>query len=104
MHATTQDITAHKIEMASDAIKAENNRRRKLNKKKSHIKLPDGRTFVANPMPMLRPSYQEVGTRRAIDKYGYKGKVIASKKFLVGRLGHLCQVMRDNDIAYPWRD
>jgi hypothetical protein len=104
MRHSTQEITTHKIEMASGAICAENARRKKFNKKRPVKHDANGMEYIAKRMPMLSPTYQEIGTRMSYDMHGNKGKIAQSKKFLVGKLGRLCQVMRDNNIAYPWRD
>jgi hypothetical protein len=91
-----QGITATKIELAAAAIVEENKRRKKFNKGMWRKK-------DTPQLPMLRPSHARIYTRRARDEHGGSSGVMASNKYLCGRLSELCKVMREAGIRYPWR-
>lgn len=91
-----QGITATKIELAVQAIAEENKRRKKYNKGL-------WRSKEAPRLPMIRPSYARIHTRKARDEFGGKSGVMASNKYLCGRLSALCDALRMAGIRYPWR-
>lgn len=83
-----QETTKLKIELSGDAIRAENKRRLKHNNSRA---VSIGKT---PPLPIIRPSFVGVSTRR---------HVTMSNKYLCGQLSVLCDAMSHNGIQHPWR-
>lgn len=97
---TKQESTKLKIELAAEVIRHENTRRKKLNKKNKRA-IKEGN---ASKLPILKPSFIGVSTRRATGIIGGTSCVTQSNKFLCGKLSKLCAVMRKAGITYPWRE
>jgi hypothetical protein len=91
MYITKQESTKIKIELAGEAIKKENDYRRK------HNKAPAVVEGIMKELPIIRPSFIRVNQRSTVDS------VTRSNKYLCGRLSVLCDVMRKHGIPYPWK-
>lgn len=91
-----QGITATKIELAAQAIVAENKRRRRHNKGL-------WRSKDTPRLSMIRPAYARIHTRKSYGAFGGTSGVMASNKYLCGRLSALCDTLRSAGIRYPWR-
>jgi hypothetical protein len=99
-----RESTLLKIEMASEAIKKENTRRKKLNKKARKDFEKRGkegrllRIFSPAAVPTARRTPKNMG--RVMSMYS----IVRSNKYLCGELSALCQVLRMAGLPYPWLD
>lgn len=119
IYHSKRETSLLKIEMASESLRAENKRRRKHNEKErkkalKRIEKEVGRKMpslkvkhVSTELPMLAPVFVPVGrkyTASSTNPQNIKSMytLIHSQKYLCGRLGALCQALREANIPYPW--
>ena len=105
MHISKRETTVLKIEMASRVIREENERRRYHNTQREKL-LKKGKSAPA-VLPILKPAF--IHTARKTPKrmfHGTKGMdtIMASSKVLCGRLGSLCNILREARLPYPWME
>ena len=94
-----REVTQTKIQLASDAIRDENDKRRKINKKK----IAEG---LEPKLPLIKHTFEHTARRQLFKKYPGPIKsmhtVVLSNKVLCGSLSRLCNTLRKYQIVYPW--
>lgn len=98
-----RESTQTKIELASDVIRAENERRKELNKKSEKL-LKKGKP--ATIIPLIKHIWEHTARKQRFKgnpgPIKNMGTMVLSNKLLCGKLSALCRTLRDNDIPYPW--
>ena len=98
-----REVTLTKIEMASQAIKEENKRRKKHNLK-TEKDLKKGR--MGQFLPIIRPAAVPTARKTTGDLRHVQGMstLTVSDKRLCGRLASLCDALREAKLPYPWAE
>ena len=93
-----KEVTLMKIEMASQAIKEENKRRKKHNAK---MLKKDNRSGL---LPIIHPAAVPTARKTPGDLTHVRGMdtITHASKRLCGRLSSLCKALKDNGLPYPW--
>ena len=99
-----REVTLTMIEMASQAVKEENKRRKKHNAKAR--KEYKRKKYTMELLPILHPAAVPTARKTTGDLRHVKGMdtLTHANRRLCGRLSSLCDALREAGLPYPWAE